>query len=304
MGYKDSKKYPVVWIVLLNYKGCQDTIECIESLEQITYRNYKIIIVDNNSKDGSEEILRNKFPQHIVIQSGENLGFSGGNNVGIKYALENGADYILLLNNDTLVEPDFLNPLVEEAEKDKAIGIVAGKINYYYDKNIIWSAGGYISEIKGCGYHYGINEVDVGQYDKKREVTCLTGCLQLIKKEVIKEVGLYDEDYFLYFEDVDYCYRVKKHGFKLVYVPQSKIYHKVSASAGEESSLALYYNHRNRLLFVKKNIDAFFNKSVFLLYFLITRISRILKYREKTIYAFKGIKDYYKKISGYKHFTN
>lgn len=294
MGYKDSKQYPLVWIVLLNYKGCQDTIECIESLEQITYPNYRIIVVDNDSKDGSEETLRNKFPQHIIIQSGDNLGFSGGNNVGIKYALENRADYILLLNNDTLVEPNFLEPLVEESEKDKSIGIAAGKINYYYDKNIIWAAGGYISEIKGCGYHYGINQEDLGQYDIRQEVSFLTGCIQLIKREVLEKVGLYDEDYFLYMEDVDYCCRVKKTGFKLMYVPKSKIYHKVSASTGENSPLMLYYMNRNRLLFIRKNYKVFLNNMLFYIFFFLSRIINVRVYKQNTRFIIRGIKDYYK----------
>lgn len=297
-------KSPLVYIILLNYNGYKDTIECLESLEKITYKNYRIVVVDNASIDGSEKIIKNKFPEHIFIQAGSNLGFSGGNNVGIKYALQQGTDYVLLLNNDTIVEPDFLEPLVEEAEKSDQIGIMGGKINYYYDKNIIWSAGGYISDIKGCGYHYGIKEVDEGQYDEKREVTFLTGCIQLIKREVLEKVGLYDEDYFLYFEDVDYCYRTIKNNFKLVYVPTSKIYHKISASTGDESSLALYYNHRNRLLFIKKNIKNFFKKSIILIYFFMTRIIRIKKYNKKMTYVFEGIKDYYINKVGCKNFNS
>ena len=158
-------EWPRVYIILLNYNGYKDTIECIESLHKVSYSNFSIVVVDNDSQDNSENILRKQYPQHTIIQSGSNLGFAGGINIGIQHALCQGADYILLLNNDTIVEPNFLEPLIIEAEKTDGVGIVGGKINYYYSKNKIWSAGGYISELKGCGYHYGKDEVDVGQYD-------------------------------------------------------------------------------------------------------------------------------------------
>lgn len=220
-----ENKQPSVSIVLLNYNGYNDTIECIKSLKNITYNNYKIVIVDNNSTDNSEIEIK-KFIKNDdkiqFIQADKNLGFSGGNNIGIRYALENNADYICLLNNDTIVETNFLSELVNSMEKDNKIGVAAGKIMYFEDKDIIWSAGGFISEIKSLGEHYGIDTKDSKKFDDTIEVSFLTGCLQLIRKEVFEEIGMYDDRYFLYMEDVDFCKRATRKGYKLMYIPQSK----------------------------------------------------------------------------------
>lgn len=251
------KKEPKVHIILLNYNGYKDTVECIESINNITYNNYKVVVVDNNSTDNSKIELKKFLQQYDkvhFIQSDKNLGFSGGNNIGINWSLNNGADYICLLNNDTIVEPDFLTPLIMEMEKDDTIGISAGKIMYFKEKDILWSAGGYISNARALGCHYGINMKDEGQFNDIRECTFLTGCIQLIRGSVFKKVGMYNHEYFLYMEDVEFCKRVVEAGYKLKYVPTSKIYHKVSASTGgDESPLQLYYLTRNRILFNKNN---------------------------------------------------
>lgn len=290
------KKNPSVYIILLNYNGYNDTIDCMESLQSIVYPNYKILVVDNKSTNKSEEYIKGyiKGKKNIhFIQTGKNLGFSGGNNVGMEWALKNGADYICLLNNDTTVEPDFLNILVDEMEKNEDIGISAGKIMYYSNPNIIWSAGGYINKSKCLGYHYGINCKDSKEYSEKKEVTFLTGCLQLIKVDAIKSIGLYDEEYFLYMEDVDFCYRAKLKGYKIMYIPESKIYHKVSASTGgEQSPMVLYYMTRNVMLFNQKFKDSLNNNIKFNLYWKLKMIIDKYRRREKYKYIKEGLKDY------------
>lgn len=290
------KNNPSVHIILLNYNGYKDTIDCIKSLQSIEYPNYKIVVVDNKSTNESEKhikefIKENKFVH--FIQTGKNLGFSGGNNVGIEWSLKNGADYICLLNNDTTVEPDFLNSLIDEMENNKNIGISAGKIMYYSKPDIIWSAGGYIDESKCLGYHYGINCKDSQEYNIKKEVTFLTGCLQLIKKDVIKDIGLYDDSYFLYMEDVDFCYRAKLKGYKIMYIPESKIYHKVSASTGgEQSPMVLYYMTRNVMLFNKKFKDTLKNNTKFNIYWKLKMIVDRFRRKDKYKYIEEGLKDH------------
>lgn len=272
------KVEPLVYIILLNYKGAKDTIECLESLNKINYKNYKIVVVDNDSKDNSEEKIKEfveeKNINAAVVQSGANYGFSGGNNIGIQIALNSKADYICLINNDTIVEPDFLNHLIKFMITDDSVGLVGGKILYYSEPDIIWSAGGYIK--KSRGYHYGLKEKDSNKYNEIKSVTFLTGCLQLIRSDVFRKVGLYSEDYFLYMEDVDFCYRVKKGGYNLMYIPESRIYHKISAATGGENSPNLiYYENRNRMLFNKKFGHSGYKRILFYFEYFIQSILRI-----------------------------
>ena len=270
-----------VAIIILNYKNSKDTIECVESLEKINYKNFNIIIVDNDSKDDSVEILRNHFKdKHIILNSGKNGGFAYGNNIGIKYALENGADYVLLINNDTIVEDDFLNVLVETAEKDKGVAIATGLIMNYYDKSKIWYNGGEIDWNKFYGYHLNERE-NFNVISEEKEITFATGCLMLIRKDIFKNIGFLSEEYFMYYEDVDFCAKVQNKGYKIVYNSNSKIYHKVSASSGEEESpFAIEWNTRNRLRFYRKykKISKGKMKIMFPYFFYSTRILKGAKY--------------------------
>lgn len=248
---------PLLYIIIINYKGISDTLACIESLLKISYSNYKIVVVDNNSEDESVEML-NKMYQGIdiihVIESKENFGFSGGNNLGIKYALENNCKYVLLLNNDTVVEQNFLDSIINVMEQDSEAGIYTGKINYYSNKNKIWFGGGKFIWWKGNSEHIGCNEKDDGSFDLTQKITFATGCYMLMKASVIKKVGLMPEKYFLYYEDTEYSNRFIRQGYNIVYYPQSIIYHKVSASTGIQSDLSQYYINRNRLIYIRDNI--------------------------------------------------
>jgi GT2 family glycosyltransferase len=245
---------PTVNIVVLNWNGFKDTSELLESLSKIIYRNYRIIVVDNNSHQNESERLRNSYGKAIhIISCKENLGFAGGNNIGIKYSLQDNADYILLLNNDTIVQPDFLEILLRKFESDERAGIIAPRINYYDKPDNIWTEGGKISWLRGSGFAYCDKlETQVELVDKS--VSFVSGCCMLIKAEVILKVGPFDENYFLYTEDTDLCLRTIRAGYKIYVVPQSKIFHKVSSSTRTSHSiLPLYYVTRNRLYFAKKN---------------------------------------------------
>lgn len=246
-------KYPKVTIIILNWNGKDDTIECLDSLKSINYSNFEILLVDNGSIDGSVDCFKNEYPSMEIIQNKENLGFAEGNNVGIKRAMENGTDYVLLLNNDTVVDSYFLTELVMAAETDSEIGIVGPKIYYYSKSQIIHSAGGTIIPWKATTHHIGILEVDHRQYDKVREMNFMTGCVLLLKRAILEEIGFLDASFFMYWEDADYCTRATKKGWKIIYVPASKVYHKVSSSSGHNNPLTTYYLTRNSLLFTKKN---------------------------------------------------
>lgn len=287
-----------VSIILVNYNNYTDTIECIESLVNIEYEYYNIIVVDNASDNNSYDILRSRFPDINIIKSNVNLGFAGGNNVGIKYALEQGADLVLLLNNDTIVEKDFLTYMVSTILEDENIGMVCCKIKYYSNKDKIWFAGGNINWSRLNVKHIGQGEIDDGRFDMKKEINFATGCCLLIKKEVFEKVGLLSEEYFMYFEDVDLCVKVVDAGYKVIYEPKAVIYHKVGFSCGgEESEFALRWGNRNRIIFMKKYKKKF-GKSYcgIILYFYTTRLIRIIQHIlkgdiGKALAIIKGVKE-------------
>lgn len=276
---------PLIYIILVNYNGYKDTKECIESLEKINYENYKIIIVDNASKDNSLELLNRNHCSHIILDSRINLGFSGGNNIGIEYALKNGAEFVLLVNNDTIVNEDILSNMIKTFEKDSNTGIVGGKILLYENKEMISHAGGYIDMFKFTTVHYGMGAAyNDEQYNYEREVGFVSGCLMLIKREVFEKVGLLPEEYFMYYEDTDFCLRVIDSGYKIFYNPRAEIFHKVSmSSGGEDSPFFIKWNTRNRIIFMNKYKHKVIGiKFIFsLLYVYLTRYIRYMLYTFK-----------------------
>jgi GT2 family glycosyltransferase len=244
---------PSVSIVLLNYNSFEDTKECILSLNDCTYDNFDIWVVDNASKDDSLAKLKALFGDLKFIASEINLGFSGGCNLGTKAALKEGADYILLLNNDTVVDSEFLKELVKTGEAHPKVGMIGGKIYFFHDKKMLWDAGGEIDLISGRGKRAGGGTIDTGQYDEERAVSFVTGCMMLIKREVMESVGLLPECYFFGVEEWDYSVAVKKAGYELRYNPKAVIWHKVGG-AHSDLDPVFYYNFlRNRLLFMKRN---------------------------------------------------
>lgn len=245
-----------VAIIVLNWNGGKDTLECLESLKKLDYPDYEIVVVDNGSTDGSPQLIKKRFPEIILIENEKNLGFAEGNNVGIRFALEKGAKYIFLLNNDTIVDEDILGHLIRVAESDSAIGILGPKIYYHSEPNKIWFVGGVINWRTGRAAHFGMNEVDKGQFDELKEVDYVTGCALMVRREVIEDIGLMDSRFFLYYEETDWCTRAKKVGYKIMFEPQAKVWHKISISTGGvESAVGYYYYARNKLLLARKNLS-------------------------------------------------
>jgi len=307
---------PKVSIIILNWNGWQDTLECLDSLAKIDYPNYEIIVVDNGSIDESlaklkvqNEKLKIANQNFKIIENKENLGFAGGNNVGIKYALKNGADYILLLNNDTLVEPDFLSELVKIGENDKKIGLIGPKIYFYLSDKPprVWFAGGKINWLKTRGSHLKYGQADeeykiLGSLSHQK-TDYLTGCCLLIKVEVIEKIGVLSEDYFLYYEDTDYCLRAQESGWQCVYAPYAAIWHKISQSSKELSPAYIYYHARNGLMLAKKH-DSFGKIILVYLFGLYLALKQIIKYifmppkRQWAKMVLLGIFDFYKGKTG------
>lgn len=286
-----------VYVIVLNWNGKEDTLDCLKSLRSTNYENYKVVLVDNGSEDDSVAAVRQNFPEVEIVETGKNLGFAGGNNVGMEYAIKQGADYLFLINNDTNVHPDYLKELVEVAESDPKIGAAGSKIYYYSEPERIWWAGGKVNWLKNKGEHIGLDEMDKGQYDETREVDYMTGCALLVKREVVEKIGVLEDDYFLYYEDTDYSLRIKNAGYKVVYVPKSKIYHKVSRSTKPGSPSYIYYHTRNGLVNARRNGDILVKIAIYIFAILLffKQLIKIAFFPDKRTWAFavlRGEKDF------------
>ena len=252
--------------MILNWNRGADTVACLKSLDKIrTPKETEVltIVVDNASTDDSLILLHKlKSPAFRIVQNEANLGYVGGNNVGIKVALEEKCDWVMVLNNDTLVDRDFLKEMLVEVGQNKKVGLVSPKIyfacgfEFHKDRypkgvlgKVIWSAGGSIDWANCFGKNTGIDDVDRGQYDEVKEIEFATGACLFIKAEVFEKLGIFDERYYLYFEDADFSQKLDKAGFEMLYVPKSIIWHKVAQSSGVGSDLNDYFITRNRLLF-------------------------------------------------------
>jgi GT2 family glycosyltransferase len=258
---------PKVSIVILNWNGHADTIACLESITQLETGNFQIetLVVDNASTNDSVEKIKKTFPKINIVKNKENLGFAQGNNEGIKYAMEHEADYVLVLNNDTILDKNLVLEFLRSAEKHPKAGVMTGKIyfakGYEYHKTrykkqelgkVVWSAGGDIDWKNVYGTNHGVDEVDTGQFSKERHTDFATGACSFLNVNALKQVGLYDKKYYLYLEDMDLSHRIKLKNWEIIYVPKAILWHKVSQSSGIGSSLNDYYITRNRLLFGMK----------------------------------------------------
>lgn len=236
-------------VVVLHYRHKEDTLECLSSVNKSDFKDFNIILVDNASGDEFQEEIA-KWKNVVFIKSNKNSGYSGGNNQGIKRALGLGVEYILVINPDTTIKENTISCLIKGLEKNGA-GLAAPKI-YFANSKKIWYAGAKLDLLNVIGTHRGVDEEDRGQYDKDEETDGVSGGAFLAKREVFERVGLFDERYFLYYEDADLSFRAKKTSFKIMYIPEAVVYHKNARSTGLGSPLQDYYITRNRMLFAAK----------------------------------------------------
>lgn len=245
---------PFVCILTTVWNQVDKTLACLATLVQLDYPNYSILLVDNGSSDDTLAQVSQQFPTVEIIQLPQNLGFAGGYNVGLRHAIDQGADYIFVLNNDTLVEPDALSRLVETAVSFPNIGMVTAKIYYNAERNRIWSLGGQIHpwtlEIVGDAN----DQLDDGQWTEPLDLDFAPLCAVLLRRTLLEKIGLFDEDFFLYYEDMDFARRVRQAGYRLVLQPKAIIYHDVSASSGGRySPNERYWMARSSVLYFRKH---------------------------------------------------
>jgi hypothetical protein len=290
---------PKVFIVIINWNQHEDAIECVESVKGLDYDNFEIVVVDNASRESSVKMIRGRFPDLRIIENSENLGYAGGNNIGIRYALDKSADYVLILNSDIVLDRYALKNLISVAQQDKDAGIFAPKVYYYDRRSIINSLGTSINwfrlrpNLGECG------QEDYGQFNKAEQKDVLVGCALLIKKTTFEKIGFFNENYFAFHEDADLCLRNIKCGGKNLTVPGAVAYHKVAGSVKEHRPLVNYYTIRNFLYLARDNASSLNRTRVYIgLGFLILKnafnlLSGDSGKRELSSAFFHGVGDYF-----------
>jgi GT2 family glycosyltransferase len=294
-------------IILVNWNSYQLTDDTLQSLYKTTYKDYDIICVDNASNDDSLSQLRKNHVDIILLTCDQNTGFTGGNNKGMRYALQHGYTYTLLLNNDVAVESDFLEPLVNALDANENLGAVQPLIYFHHDRTLIWNAGSRYNKWLGVSKTIGYNKKDEDQKERFQNqgfvsnIAWITGCAFMVKTELLKKVGLLYEPFFIYYEDVDLSFRIKNAGYDLGYAPASVIYHIAGMShkstkktaEGYVSPKVHYLNARNHIWLLKKYTSALHAPTVIFyqsLYYLSVTGYFIIRGRWKKIKAlYKGI---------------
>jgi len=243
---------PRVYVIILNWNLKEDTAECIAAVLKSSYGNYHALVVDNGSTDGSAEHVSHCFPEVELLVNPHNAGFAAGNNVGIRHALAAGTDYVFLLNNDAVVDTDTLSQLVNYAESDRRVGLVAPKILYYAERDRIWRLGDRVSRWLPVPVSIGRNVRDRGQFATPFVVDYVTFCGALIRCRVLEAVGLLDEHFFFSYEDADFCRRAHDAGYLIVCQPRARMWHKASLSTQKNAARVRYFKAKSRALFYRR----------------------------------------------------
>lgn len=270
---------PFISIITLNYNQADVTCEFLQSLRTLNYQNFEVIVVDNNSAEDPFEKVTSTYPEAKYIQTGANLGFAGGNNIGIRQAK---GDYLFLVNNDTEVTPPLLDLLLAPFQEDEQVGMVSPKIKYHEQPDTIQYAGfTTINPYTGRNKPIGGGEKDTGQYDEQYDTGYCHGAAVLVSKAAIDKAGLIPEEFFLCYEELDWSVKVKNAGFKILYEGNATIFHKESLSIGKKSPLKTYFYTRNRILFMKRNYEGATLLAFYLFMFLVALPKSVLQHLMK-----------------------
>lgn len=246
------KQSPSVWIVVLTFNRWQDTRACLVSVMTSLHSGMRVVVVDNGSTDETFTALPLEFPQAHLIHNPENRGYAEGNNVGLRFALAQGAEFIVVLNNDVVVAPDWLERLVDAAKAQPRAGLLGPMVYHADEPQVIQSAGG-ILPADWHSYHRGANDNDAGQFQKAESVDWLTGCAILARSSAVRDFGLLDPSFYMYGEDVDWCVRARAAGYLVVLVPQARVWHRGVRRAYTPAPLVTYYTARNELRLIQKH---------------------------------------------------
>lgn len=243
---------PKVAALVLNYNGREVTLQALASLSKMTYPAYDVWVIDNGSTDGSGEAIAAAFPGVYQARIEQNEGPAKGMSEGMRLAMEEGYDYLLILNNDIEVDPELLTEMVRVAESDPGVGVVGPKAYYFWERDTIWSAGGRLRFAEAITSERGQGEPDRGQYDRDCEVEYVNGCAMLVKRAAVEAAGLWDPVFFLCIEDADFCVRVKRQGFRCFYAHRARLWHMVSSSTGGYKPGKTFHSGRSTAIFVRR----------------------------------------------------
>jgi GT2 family glycosyltransferase len=242
---------PRVLIIILTHNHIDLTVACLNSLRGLEWPNFETLVVDNASTDATLATIRTAYPEVRLIANKTNVGYVEGNNLGLRYALASRFDYALLLNNDTEVAPDFLRQLVEACEANSRLGVVGPLIYYHTAPNRVWSAGGIVDRATGTTRMRGVGEEDTGQFRGRAFVDFVTGCALLVRISLLPKTGLLDERFGMYFEETEWCARIRRAGWEIAVIPESLVWHKIEMDGRALSCHVNYYMTRNRLLYLR-----------------------------------------------------
>lgn len=292
-------------VIVLHYQNLTDTLECLGSLNVQDYPNFEIILIDNASSDIDLSERIQNYPRISLIRNSANLGFAEGNNIGIRIALERGADAFLLLNNDTICSPNLLSIFAKAANLYPKAGVFGAKIFFYEDPTVIWHAGGDVHLRSLRCFHHGCGDSDLEKkWEEIRNIGYACGCALFVKKEVILNVGLMAPHFFLLWEEIDWCWRIRKAGYECLYIPEARVWHKISQSfeGGNRGPLWNYYYFRNRLLFLRRNFSrpqrcrfyfSYFPKELGQILYTVLNPNTPKEVAKNHYSALKGILDYF-----------
>lgn len=245
---------PKVFVITLNWNGKNWLGDCLSSILAMDYPNFEVVVVDNGSTDGSVEFVRQNFPTIYVIETGSNLGYARGFNVGLEYAAKNGAEYFLIMNNDIVIDQGALSALVETAQSSERAGFITGKVYFYEQPEILQTIGKKEDPIVWSGHHIGWMEKDTGQYESVEERAFIDDVMTLVNKHLYDEVGGYDPQFFLQSEEFDWQVRAKRRGWKFYYTPKAKLWHRVSMSMGGFGNpIGRYFDIRSQMVVIARH---------------------------------------------------
>ncbi len=279
---------PLVSVITVNYDQSEVTCEFLKSFANITYKNVEIFVVDNDSPNDNPDVIKERFPYINLLKTGKNLGFAGGNNVALPYCR---GEYVLFINNDTEVEPGFLEPLVETLRQDSNIGMVSPRVQYYHSPGIIQYAGfTKFNMITTRLFSYGYGKKDNGEHTNVCESGSIFGTAMLVPLSVIKGVGMMADIFFLYYEEHDWAAHIRKAGYKIYYQGNSLVLHKESISTGKDSPFKIYYLTRGRILFARRNTHGLQKLFALLYIYFITTpritLGYLMKFRLDHVWAY------------------